>query len=50
MSHVFTCGDEIIWDPSNRVARTFLGLLKTVAATGEVDAVFARLKSALGLK
>ena len=26
------------------------GLLKTVAATGEVDAVYARLKSALGLK
>jgi len=26
------------------------GLLKTVAATGEVDAVFSRLKSALGLK
>jgi adenylate kinase len=25
------------------------GLLKTVAATGEVDAVYARLKSALGL-
>ena len=26
------------------------GLLKTVAATGEVDAVYTRLKSALGLK
>src|SRR5262245_27576656 len=26
------------------------GLLKTVAATGEVDAVYGRLKSALGLK
>ena len=26
------------------------GLLKTVAATGEVDAVYSRLKSALGLK
>jgi adenylate kinase len=26
------------------------GLLETVAATGEVDAVYARLKSALGLK
>ena len=26
------------------------GLLKTIAATGEVDAVFSRLKSALGLK
>jgi adenylate kinase len=26
------------------------GLLKTVTATGEVDAVYARLKSALGLK
>jgi adenylate kinase len=26
------------------------GLLKTVAATGEVDVVFSRLKSALGLK
>jgi adenylate kinase len=26
------------------------GLLKTIAATGDVDAVYARLKSALGLK
>ena len=26
------------------------GLLKTIAATGEVDAVYSRLKSALGLK
>ena len=26
------------------------GLLKTVSATGEVDAVYSRLKSALGLK
>jgi adenylate kinase len=26
------------------------GLLKTVAATGEVDAVYSRLKSALGLE
>jgi adenylate kinase len=26
------------------------GLLKTVAATGEIDAVYSRLKSALGLK
>ena len=26
------------------------GLLTTVAATGEVDAVYARLKSALGLE
>jgi adenylate kinase len=29
---------------------TSRGLLKTIAATGEVDAVYSRLKSALGLK